>query len=218
MAVWSLWQPERALSAWLVAYAFWSAIVIGAIVLLLVHALTGGRWGEAVAPVLKPTAALMPVLALLFIPLALGLTWLYPWARDPGSVHPSVVALYLNRPFWLARSVMALAAWTGLTPELGLLASLLGAAVGYLALLAVAWAYRRLRSRDGLGLGDAKLLAAAGAWLGPAPLPWVILLAAPMGLVLALARRAPLRGDSAVPFGPPLALACWLLFLWRASA
>lgn len=110
------------------------------------------------------------------------------------------------------------AAWSGLLPELGLLDALLGAAAGYVALAGIAWLYRRLRGREGLGLGDAKLLAAAGAWLGPAALPWVILLAAPMGLVLALARRTPLRGDSAVPFGPPLALAFWLLFLWRAAA
>ncbi|MGD9510206.1 MAG: A24 family peptidase [Geminicoccaceae bacterium] len=109
------------------------------------------------------------------------------------------------------------AAWLGLLPEIGLLEALLGAACGYLALAAVSWLYRRLRKRDGLGLGDAKLLAAAGAWLGPAALPWVILLAAPLGLLLALARHTPLRGDSAVPFGPPLALAFWLLFLWRAA-
>jgi leader peptidase (prepilin peptidase)/N-methyltransferase len=109
------------------------------------------------------------------------------------------------------------AAWFDLLPEIDLSDALLGAAAGYLVLAGIAWLYRRLRQREGLGLGDAKLLAAAGAWLGPASLAWVILLAAPLGLILALARRTPLKGDSAVPFGPPLALAFWLLFLGRAS-
>ncbi|MGA8402253.1 MAG: A24 family peptidase, partial [Stellaceae bacterium] len=43
---------------------------------------------------------------------------------------------------------------------------LLGVFFGYGVLWIVAWAYRRLRGREGLGLGDAKLFAAAGAWVG----------------------------------------------------
>ena len=77
--------------------------------------------------------------------------------------------------------------------------------------------YRRLRGRDGLGLGDAKLLAAAGAWLGLASLPWVVLAAALLGLVLALLRAGPLRAETAVPFGPPLALAFWVMFLLASA-
>lgn len=110
------------------------------------------------------------------------------------------------------------AAWFDLLPDLTLSSALLGAAAGYLTLATVAWAYRRWRGRDGLGLGDAKLLAAAGAWLGPAQLPHVVLLAALLGLLLALVRRTPLRGDSEVPFGPPLAAAFWVMFLWRVLA
>ena len=42
----------------------------------------------------------------------------------------------------------------------------LGAILGFAAFVAIAFVYRRLRGREGLGMGDAKLLAAAGAWLG----------------------------------------------------
>ena len=98
----------------------------------------------------------------------------------------------------------------------GLAGRALGAALGYLALRAVALAYRALRGREGLGAGDAKLLAAAGAWVGARALPQVILLAALAGLLAALCLRLAgtrLGPNSALPFGPFLALATWLVWL-----
>jgi leader peptidase (prepilin peptidase) / N-methyltransferase len=93
----------------------------------------------------------------------------------------------------------------------------LAAALGYLAFRGVALLYRRLRGRDGLGAGDAKLLAAAGAWVGLAELPSVVLIAALAGLVLALGlaiRKGALSGRMMLPFGPALALATWLVWLY----
>ena len=93
----------------------------------------------------------------------------------------------------------------------------LAAAAGYLIFRGVALGYRLVRGRDGLGSGDAKLLAASGAWLGLAALSWVVLIAACAGLALAagLALRArPLSGQMVLPFGPPLALATWLIWLY----
>ncbi len=100
-------------------------------------------------------------------------------------------------------------------------AALLDHAVGGVAGFAIFWAlaeiYRRLRGRDGLGLGDAKLLAAAGAWLSWSALPTVILFAAFLGLALALARRArgqALAATDRLAFGPALAAAIWLVWLY----
>jgi leader peptidase (prepilin peptidase)/N-methyltransferase len=76
--------------------------------------------------------------------------------------------------------------------------------------------YRAIRGRDGLGGGDAKLLAAAGAWVGVRALPQVVLFAAIAGLVAAAGLRIAgvrLGAQSALPFGPFLALATWLVWL-----
>jgi leader peptidase (prepilin peptidase)/N-methyltransferase len=92
----------------------------------------------------------------------------------------------------------------------------LGAALGYLSLIAIAALYRALRGREGLGGGDAKLLAASGAWLGAAALPQVVLLAALSALATAACLRPAgirLGIHSALPFGPFLALATWVLWL-----
>src|SRR5262245_34750096 len=86
----------------------------------------------------------------------------------------------------------------------------LGAATGYLSLRVVASLYRVLRGREGLGHGDAKLLAASGAWLGAGALPQVVLGAAVAGLFAAGCLRLAgirLRAGSALPFGLFLALA-----------
>jgi leader peptidase (prepilin peptidase)/N-methyltransferase len=93
----------------------------------------------------------------------------------------------------------------------------LGAALGYASLMAIAALYRALRGREGLGRGDAKLLAASGAWLGATTLPQVVLLAALSALAAAACLRLAgirLGIHSALPFGPFLALATWALWLF----
>lgn len=90
------------------------------------------------------------------------------------------------------------------------------AAAGYAAFRGLGWLYARLRGREGLGQGDAKLLAALGAWTGLDGLPSVLLVAALAGLGLAGLLR--LRGQAvasttAIPFGPCLALAGWIVRL-----
>lgn len=122
----------------------------------------------------------------------------------------------LTLPLLLAG--LAASAWTA--PDLAA-GHALAAAAGYAGFRAVSLAYRAVRGRDGLGAGDAKLLAAGGAWLGLDLLPAAVLLAALLGLALALAQAARagrLSGTAAIPFGPPLALAIWLLWLYARDA
>ena len=94
---------------------------------------------------------------------------------------------------------------------------LIGAAVGFLALAALGALYKRLRGREGLGGGDARLLAAIGAWVGWAGLPTVLVWGSAAGLswvvARAVARRA-LRRDEPLPYGVCLALGAWLTWLY----
>jgi leader peptidase (prepilin peptidase)/N-methyltransferase len=92
-----------------------------------------------------------------------------------------------------------------------------GAIAGYLAFQALALGYRRLRGYEGLGAGDAKLLAAAGAWVGIAALPITVLIAACAGLVYAAGRYvsgAAVTRLTELPFGPWLAFGMWLVRLY----
>ena len=93
---------------------------------------------------------------------------------------------------------------------------LAGTAGGYGFLALIGWGYRKWRNMDGIGLGDAKLFAAAGAWLGWSPLPSVLLIAC--GAALAwVAVAAIVRGRSVLrarlAFGAPLCLAIWIVWL-----
>ena len=110
------------------------------------------------------------------------------------------------------------AAWAGFGPPLA--ERLAGAAIGWAFLALVAWAYRRLRGRDGLGGGDPKLLGAIGAWIGVWNLPLVLLGAGLFGIAAILLMR--LRGQevaatSRVPLGTLMILAAWPIWLVAAQ-
>jgi len=105
---------------------------------------------------------------------------------------------------------------SAILPGAPVLDHLLGAAVGYGVLAGLAFVYRRVRRREGIGLGDAKLLAAAGAWLGWAALPSVLLIGCLIAFAwIATARllRRPPGLTSPLAFGAPLALATWIVWL-----
>nr|WP_315212400.1 A24 family peptidase [uncultured Duganella sp.] len=95
--------------------------------------------------------------------------------------------------------------------------AVVGAAAGYLALWTIYWVYKLVRGREGMGYGDFKLLAALGAWMGWATLPAIVLMASLVGAVVGIALMvANRRGfDYQIPFGPYLAAAGLITFLYR---
>lgn len=97
---------------------------------------------------------------------------------------------------------------------------LLAACLGWLGFAMLSAWYRRRRGVEGLGAGDARLLAAAGAWVGPLGLPWVVLLAALSGIaaVAVVHRRQGWESGRRLPFGPFLSAALFAVWLWMATA
>ena len=95
--------------------------------------------------------------------------------------------------------------------------AVIGAIGGYLSLWALFWGFKLITGKEGLGYGDFKILAALGAWLGYTALPFVLLIAAIMGLAVAAVLLAlkKMRTDSPLPFGPYLAGAGWAMLLYQ---
>ena len=94
--------------------------------------------------------------------------------------------------------------------------SILGALLGYLLLWLLNRLYRYIKKEDGIGMGDAKLLAALGAWLGWSAIPGILLIASASGIIggtlwLRLNKK---NHGSPFPFGPFLIFAGIIELLW----
>lgn len=155
-----------------------------------------------------PQAPPDPTIALLTAGLGLVLVWI------------SVVDIRSYRvPDWISLPLIAcglVVAWLVSRQPLGV--HLAGAAAGFAVLALTGEVYFRWRGREGLGLGDAKLFAAAGAWMGWPVLPAILLEASLIGLVIAAALAATGRHwrEMRIPLAPALSLAFWIT--WIAGA
>ncbi|TMA33948.1 MAG: hypothetical protein E6J79_17340 [Deltaproteobacteria bacterium] len=108
-AVGGAFSPAAFFRAWLVSWLFWLSIPLGALAIVMLHYLAGGSWGIVIRRISESTAATLPLLALLFVPIALGMRAIYEWAH-PDAAVPYQHA-YLNVPFFLARAVLYFIAW-----------------------------------------------------------------------------------------------------------
>ena len=116
--------------------------------------------------------------------------------------------------------------WIGLAASLiagGLFVSpssaILGALAGYLSLWTVYWGFKLATGKEGMGYGDFKLLAALGAWCGVTAILPIVLLSSLVGALIGGAALAIQGRDRAtpIPFGPFLAIAGWIWFLFGAE-
>ncbi|HSU05685.1 MAG TPA: hypothetical protein VLI93_08940 [Acetobacteraceae bacterium] len=96
--------------AWLAALACWIGWPLGSMALLLIHSISGGRWGHAVRPQLVIGVISLPLVVIAVLPLIPELHALYPWAR-PEVAHDLGNTSYLNVPFVCGRGVLYLVLW-----------------------------------------------------------------------------------------------------------
>lgn len=111
---------------------------------------------------------------------------------------------------WLGLIVNSFSLFTDLP------SALWGAVAGYVSLWSVYKLFKLLTGKEGMGYGDFKLLAALGAWMGWQMLPQIILLSSLVGAVIGISMIV-IRGrdkNIPIPFGPYLAIAGWIAFVW----
>ncbi|HUI25415.1 MAG TPA: hypothetical protein VL403_04965 [Candidatus Kryptonia bacterium] len=107
-------NPEQFFRSYLVAFLFWFGIALGSMAILMIHHIAGGAWGAVIRRLLESGTRTLPLLALLFLPLLLGMRELYEWARPEIVAHDEILqhkAPYLNVPFFALRAVIYFAAW-----------------------------------------------------------------------------------------------------------
>jgi hypothetical protein len=105
---------RRFLFSYLANFAFVLSLALGALYFVILHHLTHSGWSVVVRRVSEALSATLPWLAVLSIPLLLGLRQLYPWAQPAVVAGEHVLqgkAAYLNVPFFVARWVVYLVAW-----------------------------------------------------------------------------------------------------------
>jgi hypothetical protein len=107
---------ETFLQSYLIGYIFWISLTLGALGVLMLHHLSGGAWGMAGRRIWEASTRTLPLMALLFLPIAFNLETLYAWAR-PEAAEDHVIHLkhaYLNAPFFYVRAALFFGIWAGL--------------------------------------------------------------------------------------------------------
>jgi hypothetical protein len=105
---------ERFFQAYLVAYTFVFGIVLGSMALLMVQHLSGGAWGVVIRRPLEAAVRTMPIMGLLYLPIAFGVHDLYHWSHPElvaGDAMLEWKAPYLNTTFFYIRQVLYFAIW-----------------------------------------------------------------------------------------------------------
>ncbi len=103
---------------YLMAYIFWWGLGLGSLAMLMIQHMTGGRWGFMARRILEASAMTLPVLAILFIPIVMGMNDLYPHWMDTAHVEgdPFLThkAPYLNASAFTMRAILYFVIWIGL--------------------------------------------------------------------------------------------------------
>ncbi len=113
--------PQQFFRSYLLAFVFWIGFPLGSAAFLMMHYLTGGNWGIPLRRPLHTGFAVLPVFALLLIPLFFGLHLLFPWAQRAGPEDPLIQqkSFYLNIPFFVGRQILYFAVWGWLAFRFG---------------------------------------------------------------------------------------------------
>lgn len=111
-------SPTQFFRSYLVAYLYWIGIALGSLVILMIQHVTGGPWGVRIRRTLEAGTRTLPLLALLFVPIGLGIHDIYEWSHESVVAHDAILqhkSLYLNEQFFLIRAAIYFTIWLTLT-------------------------------------------------------------------------------------------------------
>ena len=110
-------DPAQAAFSYLTAWAFALSVALGALVFLMMGHAIEANWTIVFQRFTEAIVGALPMLAVLFVPIALAAGLLYPWISPPATLPPESLgrlahqAPYLNLTFWLIRAGMFLGLW-----------------------------------------------------------------------------------------------------------
>jgi hypothetical protein len=113
-------HPGQLYRAWLVSYFVVLGIALGSMAMVMIQHLSGGAWG-IFRRIFEASSRTVPMLAILFVPILLGMHELYPWTHDDLVQGDRVLqskAPFLNTPFFVVRVALYFAIWWGLSSML----------------------------------------------------------------------------------------------------
>ena len=114
LVIGGLFEREQVLQSYLFGFTFWLGISVGSLALLMLQHLTGGGWGLVIRRVLEAATGVLPLMAVLFIPVVLGAHKLYPWTNPERIANSPVLKGkigYLNLSFFSLRAALYFAIW-----------------------------------------------------------------------------------------------------------
>ena len=108
-------NPKQFFFSWLVSFLFFLSLALGGLFFVLIQYAAQGGWGVVLRRIGETVFATLPVMAVLFLPLLLGLRDLYSWAVPGAADHDALLrwkAPYLNIPFFLIRAALYFGIWS----------------------------------------------------------------------------------------------------------
>jgi hypothetical protein len=110
-------SPAQFFRSYLLGYVFWIGIALGCLAIVMLHHLSGGAWGLVIRRLLESGTRTLPLMFVLFIPIALGVQSIYSWAVGANVASSELLQHkrpYLNIAFFLVRAIIYFAAWLAL--------------------------------------------------------------------------------------------------------
>ncbi|MBV9500709.1 MAG: hypothetical protein JO138_15150 [Acidobacteriaceae bacterium] len=110
----AIYSPGDFFRSYLMGYLFWLGLTLGSMAIVMLQYLTAGAWGIMTRRTLESASRTLPLCVLLFIPIAVGIPWIYDWAH-PDLVRNEYVLrhrhIYMNPAMFIGRAILYFVVW-----------------------------------------------------------------------------------------------------------